>query len=66
MPPPNIESIFSNIVEELENMKNLYSYSNNNEFYNSVIDMCIGKVLKVKESKYPEKVNNINGEPGKS
>lgn len=56
----NTENIFSDIIEELEKMKNLYSYSNNNEFYNSVIDMCIGKVMRIKEKNISETQNLID------
>lgn len=54
------ENIFSDIIDELEKMKNLYSYSNNNEFYNSVIDMCIGKVMKIKEKNVSETQTLLN------
>ena len=60
MPVINPETIFSEIIAELEAIKDIYSYSNNNQVYNSFVDLCIEKVLEIKEKHDSENQNNTN------
>jgi len=49
MPPP--KDVYAEIVEELSKLKNMYPYSNNNDSYNKIVQMCIGTVNAVKSRK---------------
>jgi len=50
MPLQYNDKIFDLIINEVENLKNIYPYSNNNQLYNSFVDMCIAQIIKVRES----------------
>jgi len=43
--------IFKEMEMELENVKNIFSYSNNNDSYNAVVDLCIEKIKEFSEKK---------------
>lgn len=60
MPHSERDTVISEIVKELEGLKNLYPYSNNNQLYNSVIDLCIDKIHGLKENPDPESKNPID------
>jgi hypothetical protein len=45
------DDVYTEIIEELEQLKNLYPYSNNNDVYNKVIDICIAKIKEISENR---------------
>jgi hypothetical protein len=51
--------IFKEIELELQKFKDLYPYSNNNESYNSMVDLCINKIKEIADSKKEEHKNNF-------
>ena len=51
--------IFKEIELELQKFKDLYPYSNNNESYNSMVDLCINKIKEIADLKKEEHKNNF-------
>jgi hypothetical protein len=51
--------IFKEIEIELESVKNIFPYSNNNDSYNAVVNMCIEKMKELSEKKRAEIENKI-------
>ena len=51
--------IFKEIELELQKFKDLYPYSNNNESYNSIVDLCINKIKEIADLKKEEHKNNF-------
>ncbi len=51
--------LFDEITADMKNLKNAYPFANNNECYNSAIDMCISLISKIKK----EKEDNIFKDP---
>jgi hypothetical protein len=51
--------LFKEIEIELENVKNLFPYSNNNDSYNAVVNLCIEKMKELSEKKRAEIENKI-------
>ena len=56
MPVPNNVplfgfEIFKEIEMELSKMKNVFPYSNNNDSYNAIVDLCIQATKNVEERK---------------
>jgi hypothetical protein len=49
--------IFKEIELNLEQMKNIFPYSNNNDSYNAVVKLCIERVREMAESKRTEMEN---------
>lgn len=62
MPLEKDTDVFLRIVEELEKIKNLYSYSNNNYLYNSVVDMCITRILQMRDEESSSNQKQSNEE----
>jgi hypothetical protein len=46
--------IFKEMEIELENVKNIFPYSNNNDSYNAVVNLCIEKIKELSEKKRKE------------
>lgn len=59
--PNNIQvfgfEIFKEIEIELSKAKNVYPYSNNNDSYNAIVDLCIQLVKDLSDKKKQE-INN--------
>ena len=51
--------IFKEIEIELESVKNIFPYSNNNDSYNAVVNLCIEKMRELSEKKRAEIENKI-------
>jgi hypothetical protein len=51
--------IFKEIEIELESVKNIFPYSNNNDSYNAVVNLCIEKMKELSEKKRVEIENKI-------
>jgi hypothetical protein len=51
--------IFKEIEIELESVKNIFPYSNNNDSYNAVVNLCIEKMKELSEKKRAEIENKI-------
>jgi len=47
--------IFKEIELELEKVKDVYPYSNNNDSYNAIVDLCIEAIRKVAADKRQQK-----------
>ena len=60
MPLLNSDALIEEIVDELEMIKGIYSYSINNELYNSIVDICIAKIMEVKNKHNTANQNSIN------
>jgi hypothetical protein len=43
--------IFDEIREEIQKLKNIYPYSNNNTILNAMVDMCLETINKIENSK---------------
>jgi hypothetical protein len=43
--------LFTEINAEIDKIKNLYPYSNNNHAYNAIVDMCKDKVKELANRK---------------
>ena len=46
--------IFKEIEMNLEQMKNVFPYSNNNDSYNAIVDLCIERIRVMAEEKEKE------------
>ena len=46
--------IFKEIEMNLEQMKNVFPYSNNNDSYNAIVDLCIERIKVMAEEKKKE------------
>ena len=46
--------IFKEIEMNLEQMKNVFPYSNNNDSYNAIVDLCIERIKVMAEDKKKE------------
>jgi hypothetical protein len=51
--------LFKEIEIELENVKNIFPYSNNNDSYNAVVNLCIEKMKELADKKRTE-IENKN------
>ena len=51
--------IFKEIEIELESVKNMFPYSNNNDSNNAVVNLCIEKMKELSEKKRAEIENKI-------
>jgi hypothetical protein len=51
--------LFKEIEIELESVKNIFPYSNNNDSYNAVVNLCIEKMKELSEKKRAEIENKI-------
>lgn len=51
--------IFKEIEIELESVKNIFPYSNNNDSYSAVVNLCIEKMRELAEKKRAEIENKI-------
>jgi len=51
--------IFKEVEMELEQVKNIFPYSNNKDLYNSIVELCIEKVKQLSEKKRSELENKI-------
>lgn len=51
--------IFREVEMNLEQMKNIYPYSKNNDSYNAVVDLCIEKIREMSKNKRAEIENKI-------
>jgi hypothetical protein len=51
--------IFKEVELELERVKNMFPYSNNNDSNNAVVDLCIEKMKELSEKKREEIENKI-------
>lgn len=51
--------IFKEVELKLEQMKNVFPYSNNNDSNNAIVDLCIEKVRVMAEEKEKEIENKI-------
>ncbi len=60
MPLLNSDALIEEIIDELERVKGVYSYSVNHELYNSIIDICIAKIIEVKNKNNTANQNTIN------
>lgn len=46
--------IFKEVQLNLEQMKNVFPYSNNNDSYNAIVDLCIERIRVMAEEKEKE------------
>jgi hypothetical protein len=46
--------IFKEVEIDLEQVKNIFPYSNNNDSYNAVVNLCIERVRELAEKKRAE------------
>lgn len=51
--------IFREVEMNLEQMKNIFPYSSNNDSYNAVVDLCIEKVREMAEKKRTDMEDKI-------
>jgi hypothetical protein len=49
--------IFKEVELNLEQVKNIFPYSNNNDSYNAVVNLCIERIREMAENKRAEMEN---------